>query len=100
MLGGFIVCGLAGLVCILLGYLIWVKKQLTLIAGYSQDTFKGDKEKLAKAVGLFTIIVGMLTILLPFALEFISTIFGIIFGIVVIFGSIGLLAYINKLNSK
>ncbi|WP_449538640.1 DUF3784 domain-containing protein [Ferdinandcohnia sp. Marseille-Q9671] len=98
MLGGFIVCAIVGLLCIFMGLLIWKKKQLSLIAGYNEETFKGDKNRLAKAVGQFTILVGILTILLPFGLEFINELLGAVFGIVVVLGVIGLLIYINKLN--
>jgi hypothetical protein len=98
MLGGFIVCAIVGLLCIFMGLLIWKKKQLSLIAGYNEETFKGDKNRLAKAVGQFTILVGILTILLPFGLEFINEILGAFFGIVVVLGVVGLLIYINKLN--
>ncbi|RFB10203.1 DUF3784 domain-containing protein [Bacillus sp. HNG] len=98
MLAGFITCFFAGLLCILLGFLIWKKKQLSLIAGYNEETYKGDKEKLAKVVGLFTIIVGLLTILLPFGLEFVSELFGLLFGAIITIGSIVLIIYVNKLN--
>ncbi|MFS0820677.1 DUF3784 domain-containing protein [Bacillus sp. 1P02SD] len=98
MLAGFIICFLVGLFCIFMGYLIWKKKQLSLIAGYNEETYKGDKEKLAKVVGLFTIFVGLLTILLPFGLEFVSELFGLLFGAVITIGSIALIIYVNKLN--
>ncbi|MDR4888197.1 DUF3784 domain-containing protein [Fredinandcohnia sp. QZ13] len=98
MLAGFITCFFAGLLCILLGFLIWKKKQLSLIAGYNEETYKGDKEKLAKVVGLFTIIVGLLTILLPFGLEFVSELFGLLFGAIITIGSIVLIIYVNKFN--
>lgn len=98
MLAGFITCFLVGLLCILMGFLIWKKKQLSLIAGYNEETYKGDKEKLAKTVGLFTVIVGLLTILLPFGLEFVSELLGILFGIIIVIGTIALLIYVNKLN--
>ncbi|MEH7223383.1 DUF3784 domain-containing protein [Bacillus sp. JJ1566] len=98
MLAGFIVCFFVGLLCIFMGFLIWRKKQLSLIAGYKEETFKGDKEKLAKVVGLFTIFVGLLTMLLPFGLEFVSEIFGLLFGAIIVIASIILVVYVNKLN--
>ncbi len=81
-----------------MGLLVWKKKQLSLIAGYNEETFKGDKEKLAKAVGFFTIITGLLTIILPFGLEFISEMFGLLFGAIIVIGTAALLIYVNKLN--
>jgi len=81
-----------------MGYLTWKKKILSLIAGYNEETFKGDKEKLAKAVGVFTIIIGVLTILLPFGLEFISEWVGLLFGAITFVGTILLIIYVNQLN--
>lgn len=98
MLAGFITCFIVGLLCIFMGYLTWKKKMLSLIAGYNEETFKGDKEKLAKAVGVFTIIIGLLTILLPFGLEYISEWVGLIFGAITLVGTIVLIIYVNKLN--
>ncbi|MFD1777065.1 DUF3784 domain-containing protein [Fredinandcohnia salidurans] len=98
MLAGFITCFIVGLLCVFMGFLVWKKKMLSLIAGYNEETFKGDKEKLAKAVGVFTIMIGVLTILLPFGLEFISEWIGLLYGAVTVVGSISLLIYVNKLN--
>jgi hypothetical protein len=98
MLAGFITCFIVGLLCIFMGFLVWKKKMLSLIAGYNEETFKGDKEKLAKAVGVFTIMIGVLTILLPFGLEFISEWIGLLYGAITVVGSIVLLIYVNKLN--
>ncbi len=81
-----------------MGFLIWKKKYLSLIAGYNEVTYKGDKEKLAKVVGVFTIIVGLLTMLLPFGLEFASEFFGLLFGAIITIGSIVLVVYVNKLT--
>lgn len=98
MLAGFITCFIVGLLCIFMGFLVWKKKMLSLIAGYNEETFKGDKEKLAKAVGVFTIMIGFLTILLPFGLEFISEWIGLLYGAITVVGSIVLIIYVNKLN--
>ncbi len=98
MLAGFIICFIVGLLCIFMGYLTWKKKNLSLIAGYNEETFKGDKEKLAKAVGVFTIIIGVLTMLLPFGLEFISEWVGLLFGAITLVGTILLIIYVNQLN--
>ncbi|SCL89564.1 A0A073KDX1 (Multidrug ABC transporter permease) [Bacillus cytotoxicus] len=48
MIGGFIICFLLGMLIIMLGYQIHIKKRLFLLAGYQEETFVGDKEKLAK----------------------------------------------------
>jgi Domain of unknown function (DUF3784) len=98
MLAGFITCFIVGLLCTFMGFLVWKKKMLSLIAGYNEETFKGDKEKLAKAVGVFTIMIGVLTTLLPFGLEFISEWVGLLYGAITVVGSIVLLIYVNKLN--
>jgi hypothetical protein len=57
-----------GLIIILLGYLIWFKKMLFLIAGFRPDTFYGDESKYAKRMGLLAILMGILTVLLPFSI--------------------------------
>jgi len=98
MLAGFITCFIVGILCIFMGFLVWKKKMLSLIAGYNEESFKGDKEKLAKAVGVFTIMIGVFTILLPFGLEFISEWIGLLYGAITVVGSIVLVIYVNKLN--
>ena len=80
-------------------YLIWKKKEFSLISGYNEQTFKGDTSKLAKAVGSFLMITGVLTLILPFALEFIGSI-GRIFTTIIIAGIIGLVIYINSINKS
>lgn len=100
MLAGFIVCFLVGLFCILLGFLIWKKRQLSLIAGYNEETFTGERKKVAKAVGVFTIIIGLLPKLLPFGLEFVGELTGLFYGVIVTIGSIVLVIYINMLNKQ
>ena len=70
MLAGFLVCLFVGLLIIFLGYQIHVKrKRLFLLAGYQEETFVGDKNKLAKLSGAFSYIVGVTTIILPLGLE-------------------------------
>lgn len=96
LLGGFITCLFVSLLLFLFSYLIWRKKQLSLISGYKEETFKGDKNKLAKAVGSFLMVNGILTLILPFALEFIGSFTGIIFMIIIILGTTGLIILINK----
>ena len=85
MSSSIVVMGLLGLLFIGFGYLIGVKKMLVLIAGYREETFTGDKNKLAKTVGIAYVIIGILTLLLPLGLESIGSKAGIIYaGIVVI----------------
>ncbi|MGN1400317.1 MAG: DUF3784 domain-containing protein [Bacillus sp. (in: firmicutes)] len=55
----------AGIFIIYLGYLIGVKKMLSLIIGFSDSTFYGDKNKYAKRTGLTAIILGILVLVLP-----------------------------------
>ncbi|MEK4228144.1 DUF3784 domain-containing protein [Solibacillus sp. FSL H8-0538] len=96
IIAGFIVCFLVGLGSIGLGWLIWKKEYLHLISGFNASTFKGDKQLLARTVGLFMYIVGGLAILLPFGLEFIGEWVGILFGVVVIIGSTWVIIAANK----
>lgn len=67
-LNGFILTSIVGFILILLGYLIWYKKMLFLIAGYNEITFEGDKEKLAKGTGIVLILLGIVLIVLPYFL--------------------------------
>ena len=97
---GFIICLFVSLLLFLFGYLIAQKKQLSLISGYDEKTYKGDKEKLAKSVGTFCMIIGILTILLPIGLQFVSSYIGIVYGIIVIASTIGLIIYINLINKE
>jgi hypothetical protein len=94
-LGGLITCLLVSFLLFFFSYLIWHKKELSFIAGYNEKTFKGDKNKLAKTVGSFLVATGVLTLILPFGLEFIGSIVGIIFTTIIIAGTIGLVIYIK-----
>lgn len=98
VVGGIITCLFVSVILFLFSFLIWKKKDLSFIAGYNEQTFKGDKNKLANAVGAFLMINAVLTLLLPFALEFIGAIGGIIFAIIMMMGIIGLATYINSIN--
>ncbi|WP_459501603.1 DUF3784 domain-containing protein [Bacillus sp. C1] len=103
MIGGFIICFLAGLLIIILGYQIHIKKRLFLIAGYQEETFVGDKEKLAKISGIFSYIIGIFTALLPFGLEAMGDAAGISYGIFVVISTIVIViwgAVINKPNQS
>ncbi|MBK3495211.1 DUF3784 domain-containing protein [Viridibacillus sp. YIM B01967] len=85
---GLIVFTVVGLICIFLGYLIWFKKMLFLIAGYNESTFEGDKEKLAKGIGIVAIISGIVTILFPFFLYLFGNTVGITYCLIIIIGLI------------
>ncbi|MBA4536840.1 DUF3784 domain-containing protein [Bacillus aquiflavi] len=98
LLAGVIVCTFVSILLIFLGCFIWKKKKLSLIGGFDDQTFKGDKNKLAKLFGVFSILVGVLTFILPFGLEFAGTNAGIIYMVLVVVGIIFVLIYANKLN--
>lgn len=55
--------GLSGLMFIFIGYLIWGRKHLSLIAGYDEKKIK-DKNGLAKFEGFNSILMGVLIILI------------------------------------
>lgn len=61
-----VICTIVGLIIMISGYQIHIKKRLSLIAGYQEETFIGDKNKLAKLCGIFAYVVGIATFLLPF----------------------------------
>ncbi|MBG9546286.1 DUF3784 domain-containing protein [Cytobacillus firmus] len=50
-----------GLILLILGYLIGVKKQTWLLSGFNQQRVS-DKDKLAKLVGVYNIVMGLLLI--------------------------------------
>ncbi|WP_067729840.1 DUF3784 domain-containing protein [Oceanobacillus damuensis] len=54
-----------GIFIIYLGYLFGKKKMLSLIIGYSDNTFYGDKDKYAKRTGLTAIILGIIVVAMP-----------------------------------
>lgn len=60
-----LICFFAALVIFLFSYLLWKKKMLFLLIGFNEKEFLGDKEKLAKRVGIITTIIGIATLLLP-----------------------------------
>ncbi|HDR7618875.1 TPA: DUF3784 domain-containing protein [Bacillus mycoides] len=100
MLAGFLVCLFVGLLIIFLGYQIHVKKRLFLLAGYQEETFVRDKNKLAKLSGVFSYIVGVATILLPFGLEKIGDVVGVVYAILIVLGTIVFLIKANMLNKS
>ncbi|MFP3394229.1 DUF3784 domain-containing protein [Brevibacillus sp. SIMBA_076] len=77
-----------------------MKKRLFLLAGYQEETFVGDKNKLAKLSGVFSYIVGVATILLPFGLEKIGDVVGIVYAILIVLGTIVFLIKANMLNKS
>jgi Domain of unknown function (DUF3784) len=101
MLRGAIVGSLfASLILFGSTYLIWYKKDLTFIAGYDEKKFKGEKVRLARAYGIFCLVSGILTVLLPFALELIGSYAGALFGIWITVGVVVLAFYSQSLNTK
>lgn len=100
MLAGFLICLFVGLLIIFLGYQIHVKKRLFLLAGYQEETFVGDKNKLAKLSGVFSYTVGVATIILPFGLEKIGDEVGVVYAILIVLGTIVFLIKVNFLNKS
>ncbi|KWU56448.1 multidrug ABC transporter permease [Bacillus mycoides] len=72
--------------------------RLLLIAGYQEETFVGDKEKLGMLAGVFSYLIGIATFLLPFGLETIGDAAGIDYGIFIVFSTIILLIGRNAIN--
>ncbi|MGG0657069.1 DUF3784 domain-containing protein [Rummeliibacillus pycnus] len=98
MIAGFITCIVVALIIIIIGYQIHIKKKLWLIAGYQEDSFIGDKDKLAKLFGIFSYIVGITTIILPFGLEFLGEISGIIYAVFICVGTVAVLVWTQIIN--
>lgn len=94
-MGTLITIGI-GIIIIYFGYLIRVKKMLSLIIGYDDNTFYGDKDKYAKRMGLTTIILGLIVITIPFIVllfdEAVIQVFKIMIGVYV-FIMIGIANY-------
>ncbi|PYE97784.1 DUF3784 domain-containing protein [Bacillus sp. 196mf] len=100
MLAGFLVCLFVGLLIIFLVYQIHVKKRLFLLAGYQEETFVGDKNKLAKLSGAFSYIVGVATIILSLSLEKIGDVVSIIYAILIVLGTVVFIIKANLLNKS
>lgn len=98
MIVGFIVCIVLALSIIFMGYQIYIKKKLWLIAGYQEESFTGDKDKLAKLFGIFSYIVGIATFLLPFGLEYLGSISGIIYAVCIFVGSVTVIVWKQFIN--
>lgn len=97
LIGGFAICIVIGLFTIFMGWLIWKKEQYHLISGFNVATYKGDAKKLGKLFGVFAILIGALTMTLPFTLEFIGNWTGIVYGVITVCGSIYVVIKSNKL---
>lgn len=97
-LGSFIACLFVSVICFLFSYLVWRKKELSFISGYSEKTFSGDKEKLAKGIGLLLLVTGILTFFLPFGLEFLGSIAGTLYGIIVVVSTVVCVVNIKSIN--
>ncbi|MCP9277396.1 MULTISPECIES: DUF3784 domain-containing protein [Bacillus cereus group] len=95
---GLGICTIISLIIIIMGYQIHIKKRLFLIAGYQEETFIGDKNKLAKLFGIFAYIVGIATFLLPFGLEILGDVAGIIYGVGICGGVIVVLIWQQIIN--
>lgn len=98
IIGGVIVCLFTSSLLFFFSYMIWKKQQFTLIAGFKEETFKGDKNKLAKAVGGFLMICGVLTLILPFGIAVAGSIAAQMISILIVLGIIILVWYINRLG--
>lgn len=94
-----LICLIVGLLMFLCGWLIWKKKKLGLIAGFQESEYKGDKEKLAKDMGVFSIFIGVFVIVLPFGLQYIGEWVAWAFSIVIFVSSIFIFIKINFRNS-
>ncbi|AOV07149.1 hypothetical protein [Sporosarcina ureilytica] len=98
--GIFIICIVFSMVCFFLSYQIWGKGKLSLIIGYHEETFNGDKSKLAKAVGLIMCELGVLVFVLPFALAYIGVLTGPIYALAIVCGMIIALNDVKLSQSK
>lgn len=61
-----ILSSLIGMIFLLFGWLIWKKKLLILFTDYDESTFKGNKNQLAKEMGIFFICYGIAIIFVPY----------------------------------
>lgn len=94
-----IICSLISLFICYIGYLIWKKKKLHLIAGYDENSFYGNHEKLAKTVGIFSFFIGIKTFLLPFGVHLFGPSAGLGYILLVVAASIGLVIKVNTKSS-
>ncbi|ACK93734.1 DUF3784 domain-containing protein [Bacillus thuringiensis] len=71
-----------------------------MLAGYQEETFVGDKNKLVKLSGAFSYIVGVATIILPLGLEKIGDVVGNIYTILIVLGTVVFIIKANLLNKS
>ncbi|WP_162920092.1 DUF3784 domain-containing protein [Paenisporosarcina cavernae] len=79
----------------LASYFIWKKQKLWLLAGYHEENFIGDKKRLARDAGIFTFIIGLLTLAMSLLIDSYGDFVGIIYAIVIAILSIGFLIKVN-----
>lgn len=91
LIGIVILCTAVSIVCFFLSYQIWSKEKLTLVVGFNEETFNGDKSKLAKAAGLLMCEIGILIFALPFAIEYIGAMTGPVYALAIVCGGVLLL---------
>lgn len=71
-----------------------------MLAGYQEETFVGDKNKLVKLSGAFSYIVGVATIILPLGFEKIGDVVGNIYTILIVLGTVVFIIKANLLNKS
>ncbi|ETT81500.1 DUF3784 domain-containing protein [Viridibacillus sp. FSL R5-0477] len=79
--------------------MIWKKKKLSLIAGFQESDFNGDKEKLAKDIWIFSIFIGVVGIAFPFSIQLIGEWVAWVLTIVIFVSSIFNVIKINIGNN-
>lgn len=93
-----IACFFTSTLLFLFSYLIWKKRDFTLIAGFNESTFKGDKNKLANAIGFFLMVSGGLILILPIGIRVAGLVTARVFSILIVLGMILLVFRIYKLS--
>jgi hypothetical protein len=93
---GVLICVLIGLLFFLFAWLIWKKKKLWLIAGYQESEFQGDKNKLARDMGIFCMIIGVIIMISPFAIHYIGEwMIGVLIPLFIVL-TIGVIVKVNR----
>ena len=99
-IGPVIACLITSSLLFLFSYLIWKKREFTLIAGFNENTFQGDNNKLANAVGFFLMTSGVLILILPLGIGVVGLVAGQVISILIILGIVILVFYINRLSKS
>lgn len=99
-IGPVIACLFTSALLFLFSYLIWKRQEFTLIAGFNENTFRGDKNKLANSVGFFLMTSGVLILILPLGIGLVGLIAGQVISILIILGIVILIFYINRLSKS